>query len=329
MDKIIGNFLTQDDKSFPLDCETLSYLDENRAMCEMLGNIAGDKSILSGCKLNANGTERSEGYVFLKTTDFPEGEILHWVGGAIANGMYLKKTDISVSVSSSSYPKAYTKRSLAPGSGDENYSWDGFVDVGKVKTEPLGIVKMFAGTNVPEGYHLCDGSALSKTTYSELFAAIGNTFNTAPDQNGNTQAAPSSSEFRLPDLRGRFIVGQSNSITDYTTKGKAGGAKAVTLQESDTPPHTHDMKDIFFAEGHDLTLGNAASGKFGMRNGVLTDNAVGDGQTISKGIGSNDTDQDNDTFPYITHKTEYNRNSATAHENRPPYYVLAYIMKLK
>ncbi|MBO7344489.1 MAG: tail fiber protein [Clostridia bacterium] len=43
-------------------------------------------------------------------------------------------------------------------------------------TEKPGMIKPFAGTTVPTGYLLCDGSAVSRTTYADLFAAIGTTY---------------------------------------------------------------------------------------------------------------------------------------------------------
>lgn len=56
-----GNFLTQPNKDFPLDCETLEMLQANAALVAALGNIAGDKVILSGCEASANGNRQRLG----------------------------------------------------------------------------------------------------------------------------------------------------------------------------------------------------------------------------------------------------------------------------
>ena len=56
--------------------------------------------------------------------------------------------------------------------------------------EPVGSIKPFAGTTVPDGYLLCDGSAISRTTYAALFAVIGTTYGTG---DGSTT-------FNLPKL---------------------------------------------------------------------------------------------------------------------------------
>ena len=61
--------------------------------------------------------------------------------------------------------------------------------------EPPGSIKIWAGTTIPSGYLLCDGSAISRTEYSALFSAIGTTYG----------AGDSSSTFNLPDFRGRYL----------------------------------------------------------------------------------------------------------------------------
>lgn len=57
-----------------------------------------------------------------------------------------------------------------------------------------GVVLAFSGTTVPAGYLLCDGSAKSRTTYAELFSAIGTTY------------GGSGSNFNLPNYQGQAII---------------------------------------------------------------------------------------------------------------------------
>lgn len=326
MEKITGNFLTQANKDFPLDCETLDYLQKLAALAAIAGNIAGDRVVLWGCAPNSEGTRRGAGYVFIRTKSAPEGEILPWEGGPTTSGMYVKQEAIPVSANNTDYPKAYTRRSLAPGIGEENYKWEGFTDIKSIKElmnenrelrnelaavqpAPLGIVQMWAGTTVPEGYVLCNGQELRETEYPELRKALGTTFNTALSANG-TAYTTQSGYFRVPDLRGRFVVGQHDSDNDYKTPGSGGGSKAVALTKDQLPSHSHTFKDYYFAEAHKKVKGNY-------------DNI----ETNSK-IGSNDTDYDNNYLQYYKHDTE-NAGSGQTHENRPPYYVLAYIMRAK
>lgn len=80
----------------------------------------------------------------------------------------------------------------------------------------VGQVIAYAGNNtLPEGYLLCDGSAVSRTDYADLFAVIGTTYGTG---NGSTT-------FNLPNLVGRFIEGGSTAGTVY-----AAGLPNITGQ---------------------------------------------------------------------------------------------------
>lgn len=323
MKKVIGNYLTQANNGFPLDCETLDYIQTNGAMLQILGNLAGDKAILSGCALEQNNSRRAEGYVFLKTTDFPEGEVLFWEGGDISSGMYIKLEDVSVTAQGYEYSKAYTRRSLSPGIGTESYSWTGFKDIQSViqladkNTEqdtaiaaiaplPLGVVQMWAGNTVagsfPDDYKYCDGSQLATADYPKLYAIIGRL---------HTPTNVPSGYFCLPDLRSRFIVGYNPGDTDYDAIAKTGGNKTVTLELSQMPKHSHDVDDYYFIE-------DSVSGY-----GISGDEYVGPGR-----MGSGRTDFNNNTLLYKTHASE-NVGGDQAHENRPPYYTLAYIMRVK
>lgn len=53
---------------------------------------------------------------------------------------------------------------------------DGSTVGGKVVSAPTGAVMAFAGSSAPEGWLVCDGSAVSRTTYADLFAVIGTTY---------------------------------------------------------------------------------------------------------------------------------------------------------
>lgn len=98
--------------------------------------------------------------------------------------------------------------------------------------EPAGIVMPFAGSTAPQGYLLCDGSAVSRTDYADLFAAIGTVYG----------AGDGSSTFNVPDLSGRVVLGVSQSHALGTT----GGEATHTLTESELPAHSH----VVPAHGH-------------------------------------------------------------------------------
>ena len=79
---------------------------------------------------------------------------------------------------------------------------------------PTGTIQMYGGAATPTGYLFCDGAAISRTTYSDLFATIASNYGSG---NG-------SSTFNLPNLQQKFPLGKSGSYA----LGSTGGAFAQT-----------------------------------------------------------------------------------------------------
>ena len=89
----------------------------------------------------------------------------------------------------------------------------------------------YGSTTIPENWLLCNGQAVSRTTYSDLFAVIGTSYG---DGDGSTT-------FNLPDKQGRVSVGLSSSETEFNLLGKKDGAKKHTLTIDEMPSHTHGV----------------------------------------------------------------------------------------
>lgn len=149
--------------------------------------------------------------------------------------------------------------------------------------EPTGVMHIWPTDTPPTGYLLCYGQAVSRTTYADLFAVIGTTYG----------AGDGSTTFNLPDLRGRFPLGQDDM----------GGASAdrVTAAAADTLGGTGG------AETHTLTVAELASHRHSFAAG-----STGAGVAPS---GGNSTG--------YTHFT----GGGGAHNNVPPYITLNFIMK--
>jgi microcystin-dependent protein len=82
-----------------------------------------------------------------------------------------------------------------------------------------GMVTPYAGMALPAGWLWCDGSSVSRTTYADLFTAIGTTY-------GSVDA----SSFTLPDLRGRVAAGRDDmNNTVGTGGGNAGRLTTASL----------------------------------------------------------------------------------------------------
>ena len=113
---------------------------------------------------------------------------------------------------------------------------------------PVGSVFWLAAQTAPEGYLICDGSAVSRTEYADLFAAIGTTFGTG---DGSTT-------FALPNLQAAFIRGagsQDGYSATFGQKQEATSIGSVILQGRDVSVHNYDK-----SANATSNIGNASSG---------------------------------------------------------------------
>lgn len=97
---------------------------------------------------------------------------------------------------------------------------------------PIGSIQAYGGTTAPNGWLICDGSAVSRTDYKELFQAIGISFG---EGDGDTT-------FNIPDLRGRITIGNGlGTASDAVNRiiGQTGGNEKVTLSVNQLPSHVH------------------------------------------------------------------------------------------
>ena len=117
-----------------------------------------------------------------------------------------------------------------------------------------------------------------------------------------------------PDLRNRFVV----AAGDTYAVGATGGADSVTLDASQMPAHTHTFSGSTNTTGahtHTVAAGNSSGGS----NIITTGNAR-----------SNDTSYTTSSAGDHSHTfsgTTASTGGGGSHENRPPYYALAYIQK--
>lgn len=167
---------------------------------------------------------------------------------------------------------------------------------GGIAQPPTAAIHMYGGTSAPTGWLLCNGAAVSRSTYADLFAVVGTTYG----------AGDGSSTFNLPDLRDRFAVG---SGTTYSA-GATGGAATHTLSTAEMPAHTHSATSVDSGHTHNFAVGNNAD----------IDNDVG----TSSGSGSTDTTASG-TANITT--TIASTGGGGAHNNLPPYIGLAFIIK--
>lgn len=101
-------------------------------------------------------------------------------------------------------------------------------------SERIGSIKGWGGAAVPAGWLDCNGAAVSRSTYSALFAEIGTAYG----------AGDGATTFNLPDLRGRALLGAgTGSGLTARARGATGGAETHPLTGAETGPHTHGPGD--------------------------------------------------------------------------------------
>lgn len=135
----------------------------------------------------------------------------------VTGAIYRSKTDANTGNTPSSSPT----------------QWDACIDLvtgGAV----VGEMKPYAGTTAPTGYLMCDGTAVSRATYANLFAICGTTYGSG---DGLTT-------FNVPDARGNTLVGRKAADGSFGTLGGVVGEKTHTLIVSEMPSHTHDISTM-------------------------------------------------------------------------------------
>lgn len=165
---------------------------------------------------------------------------------------------------------------------DGTLTWDG-MDI-----LPAGIVQAFAGTTIPNGWLLCDGSAVSRTTYANLFAVIGTTYG----------AGDGSTTFNLPNLVDKFIEGSST----------AGTVKSAGL------PNIEAHFEIRRTNGNALTIMNS--------RGAMSQRTTSSDDT--SGIQSGTTGNRDIVDFYASNSNTIYGNSTTV---QPPALTMKYIIK--
>jgi len=160
------------------------------------------------------------------------------------------------------------------------------------KSFSIGDLKQSTRTADHYGWLICNGQAISRTEYSELFAIIATSFG----------VGDGSTTFNVPDARGRVIgtIGTGTGLTARTL-GQSTGAETHTLTVSEIPSHSHSITD----PGHSHTYIN----QIGDQN---TDNA------FATEMAADQHDYDQTTGTSTTGITINSTGGGGAHNNMQP-----------
>lgn len=201
-----------------------------------------------------------------------------------------------------------------PGAGDLSYLEDsGDVDVYHSGAwrhigDPVGTLKMNAGPTAPIGCLVCNGSAVSRTTYAALFAAIGEAWG----------AGDGSTTFNLPDFRGRYPMGVAASGTGNTLAALFGSINHVHTG----PSHVHGNPSTS-SDSHSHTQGSTGAAVPGADTGT---------QGLYEGAGVKDahTHTNPSTSSDSHSHTQGNTNAggtANTGSNNPPTATVHFLIK--
>lgn len=108
---------------------------------------------------------------------------------------------------------------------------------------PTGAILPYGAATAPTYYLLCDGSAVSRSTYADLFAIISTTYGVG---NGSTT-------FNVPDLRGRFPLGYAASAPTKVFTFSSRSSNTITITGADN--HAHNEIQTGQAVLYDTTSG--------------------------------------------------------------------------
>ena len=291
MDKI--NFLAKD--KFPISTNTYSRMQEATNMVATLALLGGSNYILSGC--DEIDDEIKPGVVVL------EGEILPFIGGVPLEYIIIQESKKTLEAFDELFPEAYIDR-VAVFAADGKFKWNDLKRVltnqqlddkiAGIRGEPPGFKMEWTGREdrIPDNYMLADGRILRTEDYPELAWYYG---------------AENNESFKLPDLRKMFIAGYDGiNGSDYGQIGNTGGEEKHALTADENGEHQHIVpwgENLNTDWKPDWSFPNEY---FNNHRGYKAE-----------------TDNDN-TWPYTSPS-----GKGVPHENRPQFYVLAFLIKVK
>jgi len=237
---------------------------------------------------------------------------------SISGGSIAGTTDIDAARITSGFIAQIRLGSGSGGAGQkvllDNQTWGVSV--------PVGSGFVWYTNSAPTGFLMCDGSAVSRTTYSDLFAVIGTTFGVG---NGSTT-------FNVPDLRQRLPLGKAVSGTGSTLAATGGNIDHTHTETAHTHSIAVDGSHLHTVNSHVHTWGNVNTGgpSFNTLVNFGTEVEVG-GSSHTHGLGLFGTTAESPlTDSQGTHShggITGPGTGGTTGANNPPYLVVNYIIK--
>lgn len=294
------NFEAKD--RFPLSTQTLTFMQDMILASAQLALIGGDNYILSGCEATDNNV--APGIIVIN------GEIMPFEGGTSVPTITIVETCKSVSANGLTFEKARISRKarFATGSGPNYYSWGDF--------KPLRTNKQLEEVKATVKYV---DDEIAKIQSGSIPTGVIVMWSGSEAEIPAGWALCDGHEYKpgkfTPNLSGKFVAGFNRQDEDYNKIGKTGGLAKVSIGIDEMPRHNH----LTTSKSVDSEV---EEGKYGLiRRSAETDGSVTPYKSDNPGKGI----QPDITIPPMSILYQGN---GVAHENRPPYYVLAFIIKI-
>ena len=178
------------------------------------------------------------------------------------------------------------------------YDFDG-ANITGIEGLNTGLIVPWSKNDVPSGFLDCNGAAVSRSTYANLFSVIGT----------NYGIGDGSTTFNVPDLTDRTCVGKSPTKSQFTTGGAntvtttgslSGSSGNTTLTTAELPVHNHPSPGGRASSIAPQQGNNPSSGK--MTDTTTTGSSGSDGAHSHSFTGSFTGGADSVLQPYLTIK---------------------------
>ena len=276
------------------------------------------KTLVNGCYGNMFNTCPNLNYIKCDAVYGigASNALTDWVSGVAASGTFIKDPSTAWRQGNAGIPSGWTniidtsytddsiKNALTGKSNvGHTHTVSNITDLAATLANllPIGSITLWSASTAPNSnWKICDGSAISRTDYADLFTLISTTYGTG---DGSTT-------FNIPNLTGNFALGVSSSHVI----GSTGGAETHTLDITEIPSHSHDISEVY--NGGIVGTGNdyLDISTCGTSPSSVTSHSLSKASPVTYTGGVfNTTTQTYDTEP---------------HNNMPPYLSLNYIIKV-
>ena len=203
-------------------------------------SFAGQPNGTYGIWFTTTVDDTDPSFTMVRSITTPAGSFVRQIGSVAWSGSTLSNLVQLAGYDTHAYMHGDTAYDALPAASISYSMLDTAITSGSI---PPGAMMSYTGAAAPAGWLLCDGSAVSRATYAQLYAIVGTAYG----------AGDGSTTFNLPDTRGRMTV-MKGTNADVDAIGENEGQATVSAR---TPNHVHSVP----AHGHSKgTLAVGAGG---------------------------------------------------------------------